>query len=149
MEIQVVKFLQTNKKAFDTVDHQILLANLNHYEIRGVSNNRFKSYISIHNQYISRNGYESGLHAISCGIPQGSDFPAGIYLFKVNKRNTKTRCEICSKLKIKTPERGHWRLGNAIKKLNKLINADLKHLVNCLNANKISVNVKTKKKLKW
>ena len=30
--------------------------------------------------------------------------PAGIYLFKVNNRNTGTRCEICSKLTIKTPE---------------------------------------------
>ena len=30
--------------------------------------------------------------------------PAGIYLFKVNNRNTRTRYEICSKLAIKTPE---------------------------------------------
>ena len=30
--------------------------------------------------------------------------PAEIYMFKVNKRNTRTRCEICSKLTIKTPE---------------------------------------------
>ena len=29
--------------------------------------------------------------------------PAGIYLLKVNNRNTRTRCEICSKLTIKTP----------------------------------------------
>ena len=29
-------------------------------------------------------------------------------MFKVNNRNTRTRCEICSKLTIKTPERGHW-----------------------------------------
>ena len=35
--------------------------------------------------------------------------PAGIYLFKVNNRNTRTRCEICSKLTINTPERRHWR----------------------------------------
>ena len=34
--------------------------------------------------------------------------PAGIYLLKVNKRNTRTRCEICSKLTIKTPERHRW-----------------------------------------
>ena len=36
-------------------------------------------------------------------------YPAGIYLLKVNDRNTRTRCEICSKLTIKTPERRHWR----------------------------------------
>ena len=30
--------------------------------------------------------------------------PVGIYLLKVNNRNTRTRCEICSKLTIKTPE---------------------------------------------
>ena len=34
--------------------------------------------------------------------------PAGNYMFKVNNRNTRTRCEICSKLTIKTPERCQW-----------------------------------------
>ena len=36
---------------------------------------------------------------------QTNDIPAGNYIFKVNNRNTRTRCEICSKLTIKTPER--------------------------------------------
>ena len=36
----------------------------------------------------------------------GPPNPAGIYLFKVNNRNTRTSC---SKLKTKTPERSHWR----------------------------------------
>ena len=35
--------------------------------------------------------------------------PSDIYLLKVNNRNTKTKCEICSKLTIKTPERRCWR----------------------------------------
>ena len=35
--------------------------------------------------------------------------PAGIYLLKVNKRNTRTRCEKCSELTVKIPERRHWR----------------------------------------
>ena len=35
--------------------------------------------------------------------------PPGNYMFKVNNKNTKTRCEICSKLTIKIPERRHWR----------------------------------------
>ena len=36
-------------------------------------------------------------------------YPAGNYIFRVNNRNTRTRCETCSKLTIKTPERRKWR----------------------------------------
>ena len=36
-------------------------------------------------------------------------FPANIYLLKFHNRNSRTRCEIYSKLTIKTPERRHWR----------------------------------------
>ena len=36
---------------------------------------------------------------------ENTDNPADIYLFKVNNANTSERCEICSKLTIKTPER--------------------------------------------
>ena len=36
-------------------------------------------------------------------------YQVGIYLLKVNDRNTKTRYEICSKVRIKTPERCQWR----------------------------------------
>ena len=57
------------KKAFDTVDHQILLAKLNHYGIRGVSNDWFKSYLSNRSQHVSINGYDSGLAAINCVVP--------------------------------------------------------------------------------
>ena len=35
--------------------------------------------------------------------------PAGNYMFKDNDRNTRTRCEICSKLTVKIPKRRHWR----------------------------------------
>ena len=36
-------------------------------------------------------------------------FSVGIYLLKANNRNTRTRCETCSKLTMKTPERRQWR----------------------------------------
>ena len=36
-------------------------------------------------------------------------FQVGIYVLKVNNRNTRPSCEICSQLTIKTPERRHWR----------------------------------------
>ena len=37
-----------------------------------------------------------------------ANFPPNIYQFKVNNRNTRKKCEICSKLTIKTPKRRHW-----------------------------------------
>ena len=48
-----------------------------------------------------------GLHSLYWF--QTSRNPAGIYLLKVNNRNSRTRCEICSKLTIKTPGRRQWR----------------------------------------
>ena len=40
--------------------------------------------------------------------PNSETFPSGIYLFKVNKRNTETRCGIYSKTTKKKPERRYW-----------------------------------------
>ena len=56
------------QKAFDTIDHQILLAKLNHYGIRGVLNDWCKSYLSNRNQHVSINGFDFGLAAINCGV---------------------------------------------------------------------------------
>ena len=63
------------QKAFDTVDHQTLLAKLDNHEICGVLNEWFKSYLSNHNQYLSMNGYESGLAATNPNIPTYSRTP--------------------------------------------------------------------------
>ena len=60
------------QKAFDTVNHEILLSKLNHYGIRGVSNDWFRSYLSDRQQYVSINGYDSGLTKLNFGVPQGS-----------------------------------------------------------------------------
>ena len=60
------------QKAFDTVDHNILVKKLDHYGIRGVSNSWFKSYLNNRKQYVSINGFNSELNDIKCGVPQGS-----------------------------------------------------------------------------
>ena len=60
------------QKTFDTVDHQIILAKLNHYGIHGVFNDWFKSYLSNCNKFISISDYDSGLAALNCAILQGS-----------------------------------------------------------------------------
>ena len=127
------------QKAFDAVDHQILLAKLNHYGICGVSNDWFKSYLSNCNQYVSINGYESGLATINCGVPQGSVLGPLLSLLYINDLNQAIK--FC-KVHHFANDTNLSCLSNSIKNVNKLANADLKHLLNWLNANKISLNVK-------
>ena len=75
------------QKACDTADHQILLTKLNYYGIRGVSNDWLKSYLSNRSQYVSINGYESGLAAINCDVPQGSVLGPLLFLLYTNDLN--------------------------------------------------------------
>ena len=60
------------KKAFDTVDHEILLKKLWHYGIRGIANDWFKSYLTNRMQYVSINGISSDLLKVNFGILEES-----------------------------------------------------------------------------
>ena len=63
-------------------------------------------------------------------------YPAGIYLVKINNRNTRTRCEICSKLTIKTPEQRQLITMNIFHKRKKLHGHFLSMGFNCLKTTK-------------
>ena len=107
--------------------------------IRGVSNDWFRLYLSNRNHYVSINGYESGLAAINCGVSQGSAQGSLLFLLYISDLNQAIK--FC-KVYHFTDATNLLCLSNSIKKLNKLVNADLKHQVNWLNANKTSLNVK-------
>ena len=57
---------------YDTIDHNILLKKLDHYGIRGITLDLFKSYISDRFQCIEFDGVLSDLKKVNCGVPQGS-----------------------------------------------------------------------------
>ena len=60
------------RKAFDTVDHDILVKKLQWYGIRDTNPQWCKNYLTSHNQRTLANGTISGSATIECGVPQGS-----------------------------------------------------------------------------
>ena len=79
------------------------------------------------------------LAAINCGVLQGSVLGLLLLLLYINDLNQAINS---CKVNHFADDTNLLCLRNSIKKLDKLVNADLKHLINGLNANKISLNVK-------
>ena len=72
------------KKAFDTVNHEILLTKLEHYGIRGVINSWFRSYLSDRRQSIEIGKCISETETIVYGVPQGAILGPLLFLLYIN-----------------------------------------------------------------
>ena len=80
----VISFCLDFAKAFDTVNHNILLKKLEWYGIRGIPHDWFRSYLGNHSQYVSVNNVSSNIENIHYGVPQGSNLGPLLFLIFIN-----------------------------------------------------------------
>ena len=72
------------RKAFDTVDHEIMIKKLWKYGMRGNTGSWFQSYLDQRKQYCSGNGQRSMASEVTCGIPQGSCLGPLLFIIYLN-----------------------------------------------------------------
>ena len=126
------------KKAFDKVNHEVLLKKLYLYSIREKELRRFCSCLSNRKQYCNVNGQMSELGDVTCGVPQGSclgpllfllyinDLPLLLNYPEVNMNPDDTRISFSS---------------DSIQNINECVNSSLIYLKTWLESNKLSLNV--------
>ena len=129
------------KKAFDTVDHKILLQKLEHYRIRGTSNLWFENYLSDRKQFVSINGVQSDTVSMICGVPQGSVLGPLLFLIFINDLPNATEFLTL----LFADETTFQMSGVNINLLFENANLELEKASNWFRANKLTLNVKKTK----
>ena len=126
------------KKAFDTVDHNILVKKLEHYGIRGLANNWVCSYLENRRQYVCINDSNSECLDVKCGVPQGSILGPALFILYVNDM-----CNVSKSLKyiLFADDTNLFYAGKDLDEVCKIISRELNILHIWFQVNKLSLNV--------
>ncbi len=125
-------------KAFDTINHNILLKKLDSYGIRGLANDLIKNYLINRSQFVELDGVSSDYLGINCGVPQGSILGPILFLLYVNDMYT---CAKLLKFFLFADDTTIVFSSSDINCLINTVNAELVHLTDWFALNKLSLNI--------
>ena len=128
-------------KAFDVINHKILLKKLNFYGIRGTAGKWLESYLTNRKQFVEIKDAKSKTLGIECGVPQGSILGPLLYLLYVNDICFASDCNILSF----ADDTSLYLADSNLAKLFKKANEEVNKLYDWFCSNKLSLNpTKTK-----
>ena len=125
-------------KAFDTVNHSILLSKLEHYGIRGVGHSWFKSYLDNRTQIVTVNGEKSTELKINCDVPQGSILSPLLFLLYIN--DIYNSSEVLD-FRLFADDTSILFADKSLDTIEQTVNYEMKTVSEWLLANKLSLNV--------
>ena len=126
------------KKAFDTVNHKILLKKLYQYGIRGKLNEWFNNYLTNRSQYVLFNGQKSDIRDVTCGVPQGSILGPLLFILYINDLAGVSEKLFCV---LFADDTNVFLNDKDINKLFQNIEFELSKLYNWLLVNKLTLNL--------
>ena len=125
-------------KAFDTINHDILLKKMEHYGIRGNVLHWFESYIKGRSQYVTVNGNSSEILPITCGVPQGSVLGPLLFLIYVNDLPYVSKVLT---FYLFSDDTSFYYDSDNLTTLQKVVNRELCKVRKWLEANRLSLNI--------
>ena len=125
------------KKAFDTVDHEILLKKLHLYGIKGTTYAWFKSYIQNRKQICLMNGKMSHAREIRCAVPQGSNLGPILFLLYINDL---PKCLEATRANLFADDTNLSCAGLDASEIEIKLKKDLENVHSWLRCNKLTLN---------
>ena len=125
-------------KAFDSVDHDILLQKLELYGVQDIALKWFDSYLSNRLQYVTYNNVKSDKENVKCGVPQGSIVGPLLFLLYINDLTTVATTSLSV---LFADDTNIFLSGKNLDSMSMTLNEQLTAIYEWLCCNKLSLNV--------